>query len=155
MKAEHLGTIEVLTVNVSWMKGTAKEPVSRIDLDMEGVVGDAHRGTPGRQVSLLDRTLVDRLEAEVEDLAVPPGAMGENVTFRCNPQVTFRIGDLISFQGTLLRVDRIGKECHGDGCAIFRSVGKCVMPSNGLFCTVVTPGRILPGEVAEILRSAL
>lgn len=154
MKAEHLGTIETLTVNVSSSKGTAKEPVSCIDLDLEGVIGDAHRGTPGRQVSLLERTLVDRLEAEAEDLIIPPGAMGENVTFRCIPQMIFRVGDLLSFPEVLLRVDRIGKECHGDGCAIFRSVGKCVMPDNGLFCTVVTPGRIHPGETAEVLRSA-
>ncbi|MCU0370515.1 MAG: molybdopterin-binding protein [Bacteroidales bacterium] len=45
-----------------------------------------------------------------------------------------------------LEVTQIGKECHGDNCAIFREVGNCVMPKEGVFCRVIRPGRIKAGD---------
>jgi len=154
MTADRPGSIRILTVNVSPEKGTAKEPVSSIDLDAGGIMGDAHHGTPGRQVSLLDRSLVDGMIESKGDISLPEGAMGENITFRCLSPVDFRIGDIISFPNAALRIERIGKECHGDGCAIFRAVGECVMPSNGLFCSVVKGGRLTPGEIGILKRSS-
>ena len=55
---------EVVSVNVSKEKGTVKEPVGEIQLDDRGVVGDAHAGNWGRQVSLLSQTSVERFVIE-------------------------------------------------------------------------------------------
>ena len=41
---------------------------------------------------------------------------------------------------------QIGKRCHGDGCAIFQAVGRCVMPKEGLFCRVLAGGEVAPGD---------
>ena len=41
---------------------------------------------------------------------------------------------------------QIGKRCHGDGCAVFQAVGRCVMPKEGLFCRVLAGGEVAPGD---------
>jgi len=143
----------VETVNISLEKGTAKQPVSAIELDREGVIKDAHRGTPGREVSLLDRALVDELTVSSGIERIPEGAMGENITFRISGPDTPKLGDRIQIGEVLLLVEKIGKECHGDGCAIFRSIGRCVMPSEGIFCSVVRGGQIQPGMTGELIRT--
>lgn len=143
------GSLTVLSVNVSVTKGTAKEPAQAIALDAGGVVGDAHHGTPGRGVSLLDRASVEAMAREAGIAPIPAGAMGENLTCRFDGEPP-TLGDLIRIGDALLRVDRIGKECHGDGCAIFRAVGRCVMPSEGIFCTVMEDGTVTAGMTGSI-----
>ena len=153
MAAHRDYTITVVTVNISQDKGTAKHPVSVIELDREGVVGDAHRGTTGRNVSLLDRTLVEELTVSSGIERIPEGAMGENITFRISGPDTPRVGDRVLIGEVLLQVEKIGKECHGDGCEIFRRIGRCVMPSAGIFCSVVRGGQIQPGMTGELIRN--
>ncbi len=57
-----------------------------------------------------------------------------------HPFDRFLIGD------AELEVTQIGKECHGDNCAIFREVGNCVMPKEGIFCRVLRPGKVKAGD---------
>lgn len=152
MKADRYYRMTVETVNTSIKKGTAKHPVSVIELDREGVVGDAHRSTPRRNVSLLDRTLVEELTASTGIERIPEGAMGENITCRIIGSDTPRVGDRILIGEVLLLVEKIGKECHGDGCAIFRRIGRCVMPSAGIFCSVLTGGKVESGMTGELIR---
>lgn len=139
-------------MNVSLQKGTAKKPVSAIEIDTEGVIGDTHRGTPGRNVSLLDRELIDDLTSASGEERIPDGGMGENITCRISGRNTPRVGDRILIGDVLMHVEKIGKVCHGDGCAIFRRIGRCVMPSSGIFCSVIRGGRIEPGMTGELIR---
>ena len=60
------------------------------------------------------------------------------------PAYTLNLGE------TELRVTQIGKECHND-CAIKRTAGKCVMPTDGIFTVVEAPGIIKPGDKIEII----
>lgn len=46
---------------------------------------------------------------------------------------------------------QIGKECHND-CAIKKAVGKCVMPTEGIFAVVVKEGVVRPGDEIEVLK---
>ncbi len=153
MKADRNCKMTVETVNVSMKKGTAKHPVSVIELDKEGVLGDAHRGTLRRNVSLLDRALVDELTVSSGIERIPEGAMGENITCRISGPDTPRVGDRILIGEVQLLVEKIGKECHGDGCEIFRRIGRCVMPSAGIFCSVIRGGMIEPGMTGELIRA--
>lgn len=143
----------VITVNLSPEKGTAKAPVERVLLDRGGVVGDGHHGTGGREVSLLDRTLVEEMAASAGNEGIPEGAMGENLTCRFHGWAP-RVGDLLSLGDAVLRVEAIGKECRGYGCAIFRRVGRCVMPSDGVFCSVLAGGEVRPGMEAHAIRGS-
>ena len=49
-------------------------------------------------------------------------------------------------------VTQIGKECHND-CAIKRAVGKCVMPTEGIFAVVIREGTVTAGDEIEILET--
>jgi molybdenum cofactor synthesis domain-containing protein len=122
-----------------------KFPVDEIGVDEKGLVGDAHAGTQNRQVSLLAQESVDQLGAEV-GREFAPGTFAENITLR---GIDFqRVALLDAFRiGTCeLQVTQIGKACHGNGCAIFGEIGRCVMPKEGVFCRVLKGGTIRPGE---------
>lgn len=137
--------IRVLSVNISEKKGTIKVPVDYIDLDEMGVKLDAHAGPWHRQVSLLAKESMEKFSAGAgRDIKF--GEFAENITtdgivlYETHPFDRFIIGD------AELEVTQIGKECHGDNCAIFREVGNCVMPKEGIFCRVLKPGMVKAGD---------
>ena len=49
------------------------------------------------------------------------------------------IGDVV------LRMTQIGKECHSH-CAIYKRMGECIMPREGVFAEVLQEGIIRPGD---------
>ncbi|MGQ8338189.1 molybdenum cofactor synthesis domain-containing protein [Sunxiuqinia sp. A32] len=137
--------VSVLSVNVSEKKGTIKKPVDQIDLTEIGVVGDAHSGNWHRQVSLLANESIEKFSEEA-GRKIKFGEFAENITteglllHETKPLDRF-IGDHIE-----LEVTQIGKKCHGDNCSIFREVGNCVMPKEGIFARVVKHGRLKSGD---------
>jgi len=135
----------VVSVNTSPGKGTEKQPVAFIDVDPDGVVGDAHRGTSGRGVSLLDEGAVQAFLEET-GMTLAAGAFGENITMRGLEASTLSPGDRLVIGTVELEVTAIGKTCHGSSCSVFRRAGRCVMPLEGIFCSVLRGGRIAPGD---------
>ncbi|HLN52889.1 MAG TPA: molybdenum cofactor synthesis domain-containing protein [Lentimicrobium sp.] len=140
----------VVSVNISEQKGTIKIPVKQIELTETGVRGDAHSGKWHRQVSLLGTESFEKFEGKAgRKLAF--GEFAENITttgiilYQTRPLDRFIIGD------TELEVTQIGKSCHGDGCAIYREVGNCVMPKEGIFCRVIKQGIVKAGDKVEYL----
>jgi len=51
-----------------------------------------------------------------------------------------------------VEVTQIGKECHSD-CAVKKAVGKCVMPTEGIFAVVIREGTVRAGDNIEILEA--
>ena len=45
----------------------------------------------------------------------------------------------------VLELTQIGKECH-NGCEIFKKMGECIMPKQGVFTKVLHGGDIRPGD---------
>lgn len=140
----------VVSVNISERKGVVKSPVPSIELTILGVKDDAHSGKWHRQVSLLGTESFDKFEKQAgRKLAY--GEFAENITtsgivlYQTRPLDRFIIG------GTELEVTQIGKNCHGDGCAIYREVGNCVMPKEGIFCRVLKTGTIRPGDKVQYI----
>ncbi|HTX89017.1 MAG TPA: molybdenum cofactor synthesis domain-containing protein [Bacteroidales bacterium] len=137
--------LTVRSVNISEKKGTIKTPVGKIILNSQGVEGDAHAGPWNRQVSLLGTESIERTEKEA-GRKIRPGEFAENITttgmslWEVHPLDRFTAGELV------LEVTQIGKSCHGSTCAIFKEVGNCVMPKEGVFCRVVAPGILKPGD---------
>lgn len=132
---------EVLSVNVSDAKGTIKHPVAEIEIDSNGIVGDAHAGFGHRQVSLLAKESIDRFAHEAER-CFSPGEFAENLTTGGVPFESVALLDRFVIGDVELEVTQIGKACHGDRCAIYREVGRCVMPKEGIFTRVLRPGRV-------------
>ncbi|MFH1709177.1 MAG: MOSC domain-containing protein [Planctomycetota bacterium] len=130
----------VISVNISEAKGTVKVPVAGIELRPgHGVTGDAHAGPWHRQVSLLAEESIARMKAAGH--AVKPGDFAENITTRGVVLPDLPIGTRLFIGTCKLEVTQIGKECHS-GCAIFKAVGSCVMPHEGIFARVLTGGWI-------------
>ncbi len=137
--------IKVISVNISEKKGTIKVPVQEINLTSTGVEGDAHSGRWHRQVSLLGTESFRKFE-KLAGRPLQYGEFAENITtegiilYETHPLDRFVIGE------ALLEVTQIGKKCHGDSCAIYREVGNCVMPKEGIFCRVLKPGKVKAGD---------
>jgi molybdopterin adenylyltransferase len=137
--------ITVVSVNSSEKKGTIKLPVPTIQLSDIGVMGDAHSGHWHRQVSMLAEESILKF-SETAGRKINYGEFAENITTHgiavhfTHPLDRFRIGEVE------LEVTQIGKKCHGESCNIFKEVGNCVMPKEGIFCRVLKPGNIKAGD---------
>ncbi|MBU2650783.1 MAG: molybdenum cofactor synthesis protein [Bacteroidetes bacterium] len=145
-----LEKIRIVSVNISEEKGTIKKPVAEISLNDNGVEGDAHSGKWHRQISLLALESVNKFSA-LAGRTIAFGEFAENITtegmllYESHPLDIFVSGDVI------LEVTQIGKKCHGDSCAIFREVGNCVMPKEGIFCRVIRGGKLKEGDILEYI----
>lgn len=143
-------TGEVVAVCVSERKGTRKHPADAISLEVGlGVSGDAHVGAWHRQVSLLPEEAVDELRHVLPDLA--PGDFAENVLTRGLDLKVLPVGTTLEVGTALVAVTQIGKTCHND-CEIKRLVGKCAMPSEGVFSVVIRPGTVRAGDPVRVVR---
>lgn len=144
----------LVSVNISVAKGTPKVPLPEVEVTGQGISGDAHAGPWHRQVSLLSMESVDHFSIEA-GRSFLPGEFAENLTVQgMDLRNVSLLGRFRS--GTVdLEVTQLGKRCHGDGCAIFQTVGKCVMPKEGLFCRVLSGGTLRPGEPIEYLPRPL
>ena len=141
-------TFEILSVNISEKKGTIKTPTSEIVLDERGVAGDAHAGPWHRQVSILSHELVTGFSKD-HGRAIAHGEFAENLTTQGLDLRDLAPLDRIHINDAVLEITQIGKSCHGDACAIFREVGACVMPKEGLFARVIQGGTVRAGDKAE------
>lgn len=144
---------KVVSVNISAAKGEAKRPVAEIQLKLRhGIVGDAHAGDWHRQISLLAEESVDTMRPQ-SPIALDCGVFAENINTRGIDLKHLPIGTQLRIGETVVEVTQIGKECHND-CAIKRAVGRCVMPTEGIFAVVITEGRVEAGDEIERLGGA-
>ena len=141
---------KIIAVCRSEKKGTKKgiiaEGILREDY---GLVGDAHAdGGTHRQVSLLAIESVNKMQSLGFD--VGPGDLAENLTTEGIDLVSLPVGTHI-FIGDeiILELTQIGKECH-TGCAIYRQVGKCIMPKEGVFTKVIHGGPVRTGDAIKV-----
>lgn len=141
----------VVAINISKMKGVPKAPITSAEFITEfGLKGDAHGGSWHRQVSLLAQESIDRMAS----LGVPgltPGRFAENITTQNLALHQLKIGTKLTIGDVVLEVTQIGKECHRH-CAIYHQVGKCAMPTEGIFARVLQGGTITPGMTIRVLE---
>jgi molybdenum cofactor synthesis domain-containing protein len=138
----------ILSVNVSAEKGVIKSPVSQVQMNDLGIIGDAHAGQGPRQVSLLSQEQID-LFAKETGKDIQPGQFAENLTVSGLQFHSIAVLDRFQIGGVQLVVAQLGKRCHGEGCAIYQDVGQCVMPKEGVFCQVIQGGTVKPGDSIE------
>lgn len=143
---QHMSTpITVVSVNISEKKGTIKIPVPSIELNELGVATDAHAGKWHRQVSLLADESVQRF-THAAGREIKYGEFAENITTKGLELVNTHPLDRLTIGNVELEITQIGKECHGTSCAIFKEVGNCVMPKEGIFARVIKNGTVKSGD---------
>lgn len=140
---------KIISLNISREKGVNKEPVESVEVKIDhGIVGDAHAGDWHRQISLLAEESIDFMRAK--GLELTPGAFAENITTEGIDLAHLPIGTRMGSGEVVLEVTQIGKKCH-HGCAIFKQVGDCIMPREGIFTKVIVPGTLRRGDSLDIL----
>lgn len=137
---------------ISEKRGTEKTEVPEAEIKKEwGICNDAHGGNWHRQISLLSGEKIDEFRSRGADIA--NGAFGENLIIegydlRALPVGTrFRIGEV------LLELTQIGKECHSH-CEIYKRMGDCIMPREGVFAVVIEEGHIKKGDPVTVLPAS-
>lgn len=145
-----MGTLKAICI--SEKRGTQKKEIPEADIkEGWGIEGDAHGGNWHRQISLLSSEKIEEFRARGADIGY--GAFGENLIvegfdFRALPVGTrFRIGDAV------LEMTQIGKECHSH-CEIYKKMGDCIMPREGVFAKVICGGHIKKGDPVEMIPPA-
>ncbi len=142
----------IIAVCKSKKKGTKKEAIAEGILKKDyGLIGDAHAdGGTHRQISLLATESINKMQQL--GLEVGPGDFAENLTTEGIDLVSLPVGTHISIgEGSVLEITQIGKDCH-TRCAIYRQLGKCIMPQEGVFAKVIKGGLVKSGDAISVLK---
>ncbi|MCL5028639.1 MAG: MOSC domain-containing protein [Bacteroidetes bacterium] len=145
---------KVAAISISRKKGIPKTNINHAKLvEGFGIEGDAHAGNWHRQISFLALESIDKMRAKgLPNLR--PGAFAENITTEFIDIPNLQIGSKIKIGAeTELEITQIGKECHSK-CAIFFTVGDCVMPREGIFAKVIKSGEIFVGDDVQVIKGA-
>ena len=135
---------KVMAVNISEKRGTQKANVHTVKLiENYGLENDAHAGNWHRQVSLLSFEKIEEFKAK--GAPVEDGAFGENLIVQGFDFKTLPVGTRLKCNDVILEITQIGKQCH-KGCEIFRIMGDCIMPREGVFARVIHGGVISEGD---------
>ena len=140
----------VVSVNLSERKTVRKTRYECGVLELDrGFEGDAHAGDWHRQVSLLAEESIDSMVAK--GLEVGPGDFAENITTRGIDLMALPVGTVMRVgDEAVVEISQIGKVCHTK-CAIYYQAGDCVMPREGIFAVVRTPGDVKVGDRVEVV----
>jgi molybdopterin adenylyltransferase len=143
----------VYSVNIGEKKGEIKKPVDKIELIEDfGIKGDCHaqKGI-NKQVSLLSW---ERMNEEFfclkDKVDIKPGIFAENITTERIDLRKLKIGDKLKINEVVIEISEIGKKCHLY-CEIYKKVGKCIMPKEGIFGRVLKGGIIKKGDMIEVI----
>lgn len=144
---------KVMAVCISEQKGTQKKNIHEATfIEDFGIENDAHAGKWHRQVSLLSYEKIEEFKAmgaPIED-----GAFGENLIISGFDFKTLPVGTIFRCNDVILELTQIGKQCHS-GCEIYKIMGDCIMPREGVFTRVLHGGVIREGDEFVIAESTV
>ena len=144
---------KIVGVCISDRKGIPKKNIGSAYLEVGvGIKEDAHSGSWHRQISLLAKESIDKMRAKGYDLV--EGSFAENITTEGIDLKSLPIGTEIKIGDTVhLKITQIGKDCHTK-CAIYRKIGDCIMPLEGIFAEVIKEGQVQVGNIIEVTQDA-
>ncbi|MCC8162827.1 MAG: MOSC domain-containing protein [Lachnospiraceae bacterium] len=139
----------IIGICISEKRGTAKHEVEACEIvEGWGLKGDAHGGDWHRQISLLSYEKIEEFRARGAEVDL--GAFGENLIVEGFDLRTMPVGTRFRIGEAELVLTQIGKECHSH-CAIYKKMGDCIMPREGVFTRVLHGGRIQKGDTVEMI----
>lgn len=140
---------KILGICVSEKRGTEKHGIKEANLVKDwGIEGDAHGGKWHRQVSLLSFEKIEAFRAKGAEVEF--GAFGENLIVEGYDLRALPVGTRFQIGEAVLELTQIGKECHSH-CQIYKRMGDCIMPREGIFAEVTEPGHIKVGDEIAVI----
>ena len=144
---ETKGMGKIIGICISEKRGTAKHEIEEAILAKDwGIQGDAHAGHWHRQVSLLSYEKIEEFRKKGADIEL--GAFGENLIVSGYDFRNLAVGTRFQCGEAVLEMTQIGKECHSH-CEIYKRMGECIMPREGVFAIVLHGGTIRKGDLLE------
>ena len=139
----------VKAICISEKKGTQKHRVEEaVFVEDYGIENDAHAGKWHRQVSLLSYDKIEDFKKRGAD--VIDGAFGENLVVEGFDFRNLPVGTIFQCGDVILEMTQIGKQCHSH-CEIYKIMGECIMPKEGVFTKVIQGGIIRTGDEMTII----
>ncbi len=141
---------KIFAISVSDVRGVKKHNVEDAEFVEEyGIRGDAHAGKWHRQVSLLAIESIEGFN-DSTGYGINPGDFAENLTVEGVNLLEIPVGGKLEVgNGVILEITQHGKQCHHD-CVIFQEVGKCAMPTEGIFARVLRGGSVKVGDPVKL-----
>ncbi|MCM8789281.1 MAG: molybdopterin-binding protein, partial [Candidatus Omnitrophica bacterium] len=144
---------KIFSLNKSNKKGTAKKSVKKaVLIENYGMQGDVHAGLDlQRQISLLSWESIQKKNfcLKKADNDLKPGDFAENITTTGIDLTRIKIRDRLRINDVVLEISQIGKKCH-KYCDIYKKIGSCIMPKEGVFAKVIKGGKVNRGDVITV-----
>lgn len=135
---------KIIAICTSETRGTQKKEVASAVLKPDwGIEHDAHAGGWHRQVSMLAVEKINGFRSKGAE--VDFGAFGENLIVEGFDLRSVPVGTRFQIGEAVLELTQIGKECHSH-CEIYKVMGDCIMPREGVFAKVLKGGTIQAGD---------
>jgi MOSC domain-containing protein YiiM len=143
---------KIYSISISPERGQLKTEVSQAVVIADfGIENDGHAGNWGRQITCLNRKSVEKTNKD-HGLQTRPGDFAENIQMDGLDFSTISIGSRLKLgNDVILEITQIGKEDHPS--IVSSTFGVSLLPSEGLFCKVITGGVIRKGDDSEILNT--
>ena len=141
---------KVKAICISEVRGVQKHCVDSARFaETWGIEGDAHGGNWHRQVSLLSAEKIEAFRQKGANVAY--GDFGENLVVSGFDFKNLPVGTKFRCNDVLLEMTQIGKQCHAH-CEIYKVMGDCIMPREGVFARVLHGGTISVGDTLSIVE---
>jgi len=140
----------VYSISVSPGRGQLKKEISEANfIENFGIENDGHAGNWGRQVTCLNLDSVLKANKE-NNLNCGPGDFAENLLIDGLDFSDLKIGSRLKIAETvILEVTQIGKEDHPS--IVTKTYGVSLLPTEGLFCKVISGGKVKKGAHVDKL----
>ncbi len=140
---------KIYSISISYERGQLKKEVPEASFVAGyGIENDGHAGDWGRQVTCLSFESLQKVNIE-KGLNMGPGDFAENVLTEGLDLSLLSAGSRIKLgEDVLLEVTQVGKEDHPS--IVSRTFGVSLLPSEGLFCRVISGGIVKKGDKARI-----
>ena len=140
---------KIYSIAISSERGQLKKEVPEASFVAGyGIENDGHAGDWGRQVTCLSFESLQKVNIE-KGLNMGPGDFAENVLTEGLDLSLLSAGSRIKLgEDVLLEVTQVGKEDHPS--IVSRTFGVSLLPSEGLFCRVISGGIVKKGDKASI-----
>ncbi|MGN1318594.1 MAG: molybdopterin-binding protein [Lachnospirales bacterium] len=141
----------IKAICISKERGTLKYEIEKANfIENFGIENDAHGGNWHRQISLLSFEEIEKFRKKGADIKF--GSFGENLVVEGFDLKNIPVGSRFKIGSVILEVTQIGKECHSH-CEIYKKMGECIMPREGIFAKVITGGVIKVGDEIILTKS--
>lgn len=141
-------TGKIYAISISAERGTLKKEVGKCAVTLQGLEGDGHAGDWSRQITCLNYESLKKSN-EKHGLTMGPGDMAENILIKGLDFSKITAGTRLQLGAdAVVEVSQIGKPDHPS--IVTKTFGVSLLPHEGLFCRVITPGEIKKGDLVVI-----